>query len=196
MNDSAMRVARIVTVWTVLLVWPVYLFCITNGGALLGLLGGIPYESGAAALAILAAGMLFASMTGPVDTILLMAGAARSASSRPPWPLQWISCCSSRRSHAWASTGLLWPGASRSASDRDCHCCSPGARQALHVQCIPGMGGRGNAAVLPADSPSTGRYGLEGGHDFAGLGLSSAAYFVLLWTFRRQLGMSTLAALR
>lgn len=73
-HESAMQLAKTVTTWTVLLVWPIFLLSMADGSGLLEILGGPEYSSGATALAILAGGMLFASMTGPVDTILLMAG--------------------------------------------------------------------------------------------------------------------------
>jgi O-antigen/teichoic acid export membrane protein len=198
LNDSAMRVARIVTVWTVLLVWPVYLFCITNGSALLRLLGGIPYESGAAALAILAAGMLFASMTGPVDTILLMAG--RSAISLITTAvalavdlallfvlvprmgingaaLAWCVALCVR-----SGLSLLFAKRTTGSSTFSASLAWAAGVTLLSFLLIPlslaGLGFEGTSTTV------------------AGLALSSAAYLVLLWTFRRQLGLSSLAALR
>ncbi len=73
-TDASMSLAKTVTTWTTLLVWPIFLISIAEGSGILTILGGPDYASGATALALLAAGMLFASATGPVDTILLMAG--------------------------------------------------------------------------------------------------------------------------
>ncbi len=76
---STMRVAKLSAAWTMLLVWPLYLLSISAGPMLLTILGGEDYTAAAPALAILAVGMLVASATGPVDTVLLMAG--RSSAS-------------------------------------------------------------------------------------------------------------------
>ena len=198
MNDSAMRVARIVTVWTVLLVWPVYLFCITHGADLLRLLGGAPYEAGATALAILAAGMLFASMTGPVDTILLMAG--RSAISLSTTAvalavdLALLFALVPRMgingaAVAWCVALCVRSGLSLLFAKRT-------AGSSTFSASLAWAAGITLASFLLIPL-TVARLGFEGtAPAVVGLAASSAVYLALLWVFRRQLGVSTLVALR
>lgn len=71
---GAAMVARRLTVWTVLLTWPIYLVIAVYAEFLLELLFGGAYGDGALSLQVLALAMLFATAMGPLDVLLLMAG--------------------------------------------------------------------------------------------------------------------------
>lgn len=72
--DGTAMVARRLTVWTVLLTWPIYLVVAVYAEFLLVLLFGSPYGEGALSLQLLALAMLFSTAMGPLDVLLLMAG--------------------------------------------------------------------------------------------------------------------------
>jgi O-antigen/teichoic acid export membrane protein len=67
-------VSRQVTLWTILLAWPVYLILAVYADVLLAALFGPAYSNGATGLRLLAAAMLIATAMGPLDVLLLMAG--------------------------------------------------------------------------------------------------------------------------
>ncbi|MBG6217301.1 O-antigen/teichoic acid export membrane protein [Arthrobacter sp. CAN_A6] len=71
--DAGM-VTRRLTLWIILLAWPIYLLILVYAEVLLELVFGAGYEDGATSLRILAAAMLFATAIGPLDVLLLMAG--------------------------------------------------------------------------------------------------------------------------
>ena len=153
LHDSAMRLARIITVWTVLLVWPVYLFSITDGAALLRLLGGPAYAAGAAALAILAAGMLFASMTGPVDTILLMAGRSAISLTTTAVALAVDIALSSRWSPDGHQRGCRGMVRRALRPIGPIAVLRPTHGRVHDIQLVLGVGSRGRARVVPLGSP-------------------------------------------
>ncbi|WP_162148839.1 lipopolysaccharide biosynthesis protein [Arthrobacter sp. H20] len=72
--DGAKLVARRLTLWTVLLTWPIYLIIAVYAEFFLILLFGTPYGAGTLSLQILALAMLFSTAMGPLDVLLLMAG--------------------------------------------------------------------------------------------------------------------------
>lgn len=71
---GARLVARRLTLWALLLAWPIYLMIAVYAGFFLELFFGAPYGDGASVLKILALAMLFATAMGPLDVLLLMAG--------------------------------------------------------------------------------------------------------------------------
>ncbi|MGH3390691.1 MAG: lipopolysaccharide biosynthesis protein, partial [Actinomadura sp.] len=73
-HATARRVFAVCTTWTVALTWPVHLAVGTAASVYLGLFGPGYADAGQAATVILAAAMLLATVTGPVDVMLLMAG--------------------------------------------------------------------------------------------------------------------------
>lgn len=72
--DGVKQVARRLTLWTVMLTWPLYLIIAVYAEFFLHLLFGPPYGAGSLSLQILAVAMLFATAMGPLDVLLLMAG--------------------------------------------------------------------------------------------------------------------------
>lgn len=64
------------TAWSVLLVWPLYLVVLCAPLTYLGLFGSAtsPYVEGSPVVVVMAGAMLLAVASGPVDTLLLMAG--------------------------------------------------------------------------------------------------------------------------
>ncbi|MBM9458562.1 lipopolysaccharide biosynthesis protein [Nocardioides sp. zg-536] len=69
------RVFGVTTGWSMLLAWPVYLCAAAAPMAYLGWFGaGYERAEAAAVVLVMVAGMLVAVATGPVDTLLLMAG--------------------------------------------------------------------------------------------------------------------------
>lgn len=73
-HDGTRIIAQKLTLWSVLLAWPVYLLCIVYAGFLLEFIFGARYAAGAESLWVLALAMLFATAMGPLDVLLLMAG--------------------------------------------------------------------------------------------------------------------------
>ncbi|MCW4466150.1 lipopolysaccharide biosynthesis protein [Glutamicibacter sp. MNS18] len=67
-------VVRQMTVWSVALVWPIYLVFAVHSGALMALVFGSGYEAGGPVLRLLSVAMLIATAVGPLDVLLLMAG--------------------------------------------------------------------------------------------------------------------------
>jgi O-antigen/teichoic acid export membrane protein len=72
-RGGARRIYATSTSWLMALAWPLYLTMIVYGEALLSVFGE-RYRTADAALAILGGAMLVATLTGPVDMVLLMAG--------------------------------------------------------------------------------------------------------------------------
>lgn len=64
------------TAWSVLLVWPLYLVVLCSPLTYLSLFGDAdsPYAQGGSVVVVMAGAMLLAVASGPVDTLLLMAG--------------------------------------------------------------------------------------------------------------------------
>ncbi len=75
---AASAVYKTTTAWLVLLIWPLSLLALNYGHAILGVFGH-SYGGGSEAMAILAGSMLFASVCGSVDVVLVTTG--RSALS-------------------------------------------------------------------------------------------------------------------
>lgn len=73
-HSGARLVTRQLTLWSVMLAWPIYITFVVFADVLLGAFFGEPYVAGAEALRILALAMLFATAMGPMDMLLLMAG--------------------------------------------------------------------------------------------------------------------------
>lgn len=77
-GDAAVlsRVHTTATAWSVLLVWPLYLVVLCSPATYLALFGdaGSTYARGGPVVVVMAGAMLLAVATGPVDTLLLMAG--------------------------------------------------------------------------------------------------------------------------
>ena len=67
-------VARKMTLWSVMLTWPVYLLIVAYAEVLLELLFGPTFSTAAGSLQLLAGAMLIAVAMGPLDVLLLMAG--------------------------------------------------------------------------------------------------------------------------
>lgn len=67
-------VVRQMTVWSIALVWPIYLVFAVHAGALMELVFGAGYQAGGAVLQLLAIAMLISTAIGPLDVLLLMAG--------------------------------------------------------------------------------------------------------------------------
>lgn len=67
------EVFRVTTIWSILLAWPLYLVVGGAPTAYLALFGA-PYADAAAVVVVMSAAMLVAVATGPVDTLLVMAG--------------------------------------------------------------------------------------------------------------------------
>jgi O-antigen/teichoic acid export membrane protein len=70
---SAKAVYQSATAWTVLMTWPVYLLCALFADAVLAIFGSA-YAAGQQVIIVLAAAMLFATVSGMVDVVLNMAG--------------------------------------------------------------------------------------------------------------------------
>lgn len=70
------RVHGTATAWSVLLVWPLYLVVLCSPLTYLALFGSAtsPYAEGVPVVVVMAGAMLLAVASGPVDTLLLMAG--------------------------------------------------------------------------------------------------------------------------
>ncbi len=73
-KDTVSLVIRQMTLWSVALVWPVYLVFAVHASALMALVFGPGYEAGGIVLQLLATAMLVATAVGPLDVLLLMAG--------------------------------------------------------------------------------------------------------------------------
>lgn len=195
---STMRVAKLSAAWTMLLVWPLYLLCISAGPMLLTILGGADYTPAALALAILAVGMLVASATGPVDTVLLMAG--RSSASLfnmvvavavnlsllylliPRWGIAGAAV-------AWSSALIV--------------------RALLGVMMVRRMTGLtafGRAGTIAATSAVVAFLGVPllvgqgpltwGSGGLLAIVFASTIYVALVWLFRRQLSLDAFRSLR
>lgn len=72
--QAVTKVVRQMTLWSIVLVWPIYLVFAVHAGSLMELVFGPGYETGEAVLRMLAVAMLFATAVGPLDVLLLMAG--------------------------------------------------------------------------------------------------------------------------
>lgn len=72
-RTAAKAVYQSATAWTVLMTWPVYLLCALFAGAVLTVFGA-GYAAGQPVIIVLAAAMLFATVSGMVDVVLNMAG--------------------------------------------------------------------------------------------------------------------------
>lgn len=70
------RVFRTATSWSILLAWPVYLVVLCAPLTYLGIFGG-SYADAVPVVVLMSLAMLVAVATGPVDTLLLMAGRSR-----------------------------------------------------------------------------------------------------------------------
>jgi O-antigen/teichoic acid export membrane protein len=69
----AETIYRTTTAWLTLVSWPIYLMALIFAPLLLGIFGP-GYDRGASAVVVLCATMLVATVCGPVDSMLLMAG--------------------------------------------------------------------------------------------------------------------------
>lgn len=67
------KLYRTTTTWLTLVSWPIYLVVMLFAPLLLGIFGS-SYERGSVAVVVLCAAMLVATVCGPVDSMLLMAG--------------------------------------------------------------------------------------------------------------------------
>ena len=72
-KKAAQQVFQAATAWMMLLAWPIYLVCATSASLLLSIFGP-GYTAGTEVVVILCLTMLFATASGPVDSVLLMAG--------------------------------------------------------------------------------------------------------------------------
>ncbi len=77
-RGEAEDLLRTGTAWLVLVAWPGYLLLIVFGDRFLGIFGD-GYDTGGAALAILATAMLVASAVGPIEAVLLMGGGSKAS---------------------------------------------------------------------------------------------------------------------
>ncbi|WP_245681753.1 lipopolysaccharide biosynthesis protein [Actinomadura kijaniata] len=73
-REGAQRTFAIATTWTVLLTWPVHLAVATAAPVYLSLFGPSYSEAGQWTTVVLALSMLLATIAGPLDVLLLMAG--------------------------------------------------------------------------------------------------------------------------
>nr|UIK89352.1 polysaccharide biosynthesis C-terminal domain-containing protein [Arthrobacter polaris] len=73
-RNGAKLVTQQLTLWTILLAWPIYLFFVIYAEQLLSIIFGTEYAAGADSLRLLSIAMLFSTGIGPLDMLLLMAG--------------------------------------------------------------------------------------------------------------------------
>lgn len=71
---SVTLIVRQMTVWSVVLVWPIYFIFAVHAHTLMSWIFGPGYEAGGAVLQLLSVAMLVATAIGPMDVLLLMAG--------------------------------------------------------------------------------------------------------------------------
>lgn len=71
---SATAVVRQMALWSVILVWPIYLVFAVQAETLMRMVFGAGYEAGKPVLQMLSVAMLIATAVGPLDVLLLMAG--------------------------------------------------------------------------------------------------------------------------
>lgn len=72
-SDRTRQLFQVSTVWQILLTWPFYIMIALFAEAVLSVFGP-EFGGGAAAIAIMTAGVLVGAAAGPVDVLLIMAG--------------------------------------------------------------------------------------------------------------------------
>lgn len=193
-RDLLRDVFRVVTSWSILLAWPLYLCVACAPGAYLGLFGG-RYADASPVVLLMGAAMLVAVATGPVDTLLLMAGrsALSMANAVAALLLDVVLCLVLVPRHGITGAAVAWAAAVA------LRCCLATWQVGRDLGVHPGPAVMGAAALptlcfglpLAALSALTDpRLPIWLAASLAG----AVAYVVLLWRRRKRLSLDLLVS--